>query len=340
MKNKNISFTLKFIFALIPLIAILLYTLLFPMGYMDSEYPAWKYSKDVSEGRLNPFETDGPTASIGNVPNNSTVIIGDSRAMADLNPLLFSNDVVNLAVGGGTSIEMFYTLKRYVKNHGAPKNIIVMFAPFHQSIIDNFFERDLFFNYLTIPELYDLYGFAHIAHSETLLQENYVEEIISCRLRAPEKYLPPLINAKGYMRYDVNQGSFDIIKAQKGHALFGTLDGCSDLNYETSYYEMHKTGDALLLNMYLTKILDLCKSNNINVILSQPPMNKSSFDNLQDTYVNEFTEYIESIAYKYPDFTINPEITYMDDIYFGDSSHLNTKGSTEFTNTFCQKYGF
>ena len=340
MKNKNLIFTTKLVIALIPIIAIILYTLLFPMNYLDSEYPAWKYSKDVSSGHLNPFTKDGPVATIGNVPDDITVILGDSRAMAALDPTLFSKKTVNLAVGGGTSIEMYYTLNRYIKNNGSPENVIIMFAPFHYSIIDNFFERDLFFNYLTVPELYDLYGNAHATGSETLLRDNYIEEIISCRLRTPNKYLPPLINAGVYMRKASNQKSLETIKSQYGHALFGTLDGCSDLNYETSYSKMHDTKDAVLLDIYLLKLLDLCKKNNISVTLSAPPMNASSYEALQDSYVKEYTEYIENIASKFTEFTIDSGISYMDDSYFGDASHLNGKGSAEFTKTFCEMFGY
>lgn len=340
MKKRNLLFFLKLIFALLPLIAIVLYTGLFPFGYMDSEYPSWKYSKEVSMGQINPYDADGPTAFIGNIQHGTCVILGDSRAMADLVPNNFNEvKAVNLAIGGGTSIEMYYTLKNYIENVGVPEQAIVMFAPFHYSIIDNFNERTLYFNYLSITELYDLYKAAEAVNSETLVKPNYGEEIINAKLRTPMKYLPALINAKGITRYNTNKEIFNRMVIQKGHDQFGTLDGCSDLNYETTYEKMHTTGDAVLLDTYFNKLLSLLRENNIKTTVSIPPMNQSSYTSLHDSYKLDFEEYLQYYTYKYPEILIETEIPAMDDEYFGDASHLNKRGAEAFTQEYAEAHG-
>lgn len=340
MKSKCIFF-LKLILALLPCISIVLYTWLIPFGYMDKEYPSWKYTKDVASGKINPYYNDGPASYIGDIQSGTCVILGDSRAMADLIPNEFASyKAVNLAIGGGTSIEMYYTLSNYIENVGVPEKAIIMFAPFHYSIIDNLNDRTVYFNYLSLNEIYDLYKAAEGAQSESLLMENYGEDIINAKLHTPFKYLPALINAKGVTRYSANKDLFSAMVINKGHGLFGEADGCSDLNYETTYEKMHSTGDAVLLDIYFGKLLALCRENKIDVTVSIPPMNQSSYLALQDSYVEDFTEYLHYYNVMYPEFTIENEIPNMDDMYFGDASHLNARGAQVFTDMYCKKYGF
>jgi len=331
---KNFKFFLKLIAALSPVIAIVLYTALFPYAYMDEEYPAWTYTKDVVSGKLDPFaKADGTTAVLPNEAANSTIILGDSRAMADLNPL-YMEDTVNLAVGGATSIEMYYTLSHYLENVGSPKKIIIMFAPFHYSVIDNFWTRAVYFNYYSVNEVSEIYKNARACNSESLLCSDYKNELLSCRLRMPNKYLPALMNSKFISRYSINKDQYAKLQQTRGNAEFGHDNGNSDSCYETSYTEMHRTGDALLLNQYMNMLVDLCDKNGIETLVSMPPMNKSSYDILNENYVNEFTDYMYALQSRYPKIKIKPELTYMDDEYFGDSSHLNSRGAEVFTKEF------
>lgn len=340
MKSKKTVFFFKLIIALLPIIALVLYTLLCPFGYMDNEYPSWKYSKDVSYGQINPFdENNTGKSATGNL--NTCVILGDSRAMADLVPDRFNNyATVNLAIGGGTSIEMYYTLKNYIENVGTPDKAIIMFAPFHYSIIDNYMERTVYFNYLSLTDMFDLYKAAEGAGSETLLKESYGEEIMNARLRTPFKYLPALINAKGFQRYSSNKEIFNEIINKKGHDQFGESEGCSDLNYETTYEKMHTTNDAVLLDMYFSRLLSLCRENNIETRVSIPPMNHSSYINLKDSYKKDFMENLHYYSCLYPEITFDTNFNEMDDKYFGDASHLNKNGAEVFTDKYVKEYGY
>lgn len=322
--KKNVAFFLKLILALFPVLAVILYTALFPYGYMDSEYPSWKYTKNM--------------AADCQVPN--TVIVGDSRAMADLIPDMFDNKTINLAVGGASSIEMYYTLNTLIKNNGAPENVIIMFAPFHYTIIDNFWTRTAYFNYLSISDMRDLYSYANATGSETLLAPGYKNDLLSYRLRFPDKYLPALINSKLTNRYYVNQDLYAKISTNLGYGEFGTADGCSDLNYETSYDRMHTSQDAVLIDIYVNRLLKLCEDNNINTYLSIPPMNSSSIENLKVSYVEELTEYFNELERKHPAIIIDKTIPDYDDIYFGDSSHLNKKGAEKFTEEYVSCHNF
>lgn len=344
--KKNVKFFAKLILALAPLICLVLYTLLCPFGYMDREYPSWLYSKDVITGKVNPFGSDGPTAYAGSVMKGTTVILGDSRAMAALDPDEFKGtDCVNLAVGGGTSIEMYYTLKEFVENVGVPERAVIMFAPFHYSVIDNFNERTLYFNYLTVPEMKEVYDNAKEYDASVIIGDNpdskqYIEDFFNTRLRTPMKYLPALINSRAFGRYSENKATYEELKEKRGHDQFGEADGCSDLNYETSYTGMHMNGNSYLLLYYFDLIIKECNENNIDFVVAVPPMNESSYNSLDPSYVEDFYAYFDVFSTWYPRVKFDPEIIPMEDEYFGDSSHLNKKGAKKYTEYFCEKYGF
>ena len=318
---KKFKFVLKCIVALLPVIAVVLYTALFPFGYMDIEYPSWKYTKEMTKKA-----------------SADTIILGDSRAMADLVPSEFDTDTVNLAVGGATSIEMYYTLNSYIKNNGCPENIIVMFAPFHYSIIDNFWTRTAYFNYLSVSDMSELFSYAKACNSETLIKKGYKDDLLSYRLRFPDKYLPALINSELIGRYSENSEEYNKISADSGYGEFGTAKGCSDLNYETGYEQMHRTGDALLLDVYLNKLLCLIEENNLNAVLTIPPMNESSYNNLKPSYKDDFYSYLKNIKSSHPGISVETKIPVYDDKYFGDSSHLNNEGALLFTKDYIENH--
>lgn len=336
---KNFKFFLKCIFALFPILAVILYTALVPYGYMDIEYPAWKYTKDVASGKV-PSALN--TSAVGDYTSFDTVILGDSRAMADLIPEYInastSHSSVNLAVGGATSIEMYYTLNNLIKNGHTPENAIIMFAPFHYSVIDNFWERDAYFNYLSVSEMQELYDYAKATGSETLLKDGYNNDLLSYRFRFPDKYLPALMNAKFTGRYADNTSEYESVYTNLGYGEFGNADGCEYLNFETSYDRMHTTGDAVLLDVYMNRLLKLCSENGINTILAIPPMNEASYTVLIDSYVEDFDSYINDLKIKYPATMVDGDIPCYDNSFFGDSSHLNRKGAEIFTKEFVDTF--
>lgn len=324
-KNSIIVFLFKCILAALPLLILIGYTALFPFAYMDAEYPAWAYSKEASHTRQ-PEQED------------AVLILGDSRAMADILPTELGSNVQNLAVGGATAIEMYYTLSSYLKYNEAPDTAVVMFAPFHYSYMDNFWERTVYFNYLSVSELSEVFSNARQTASETVLTENCLMEAVSYRLRLPNKYLPALANSRLFMRCSDNKALYQQLSKERGHGLFGTADGSSDLSYEVNYTQMQHSGDAALIALYLNKLLALCEEQNIRVILEQPPMNEASYAKLQNSYLSEYTIYMEETQSNYPDFLINSEIPCYENRFFGDSSHLNHTGGAVYTQEFKTKY--
>ena len=280
---------------------------------MDEEYPSWKYQKDLSL----------------NGPAYDTLILGDSTAKAGLIPNNLGDNVINLAMGGATPIEIYYTLDRYLEHHDAPENVFIMFTPYHYSFLDNFWQRTMYFNYLNTGETFEVLKNARDVSEEAILEDSYLLDTVSYRLRLPNKYLPAMYNSGFIGRQGTNERIYNEIAANRGQYYFGTADGCSDHNYESNYTALNLSP---MVDLYMRKLLTLCSENNIHVVLEQAPMNTASYDLLDETYVNEYTAYMELLSKDYPDMTVDTIIAHYEDAYFGDASHLNEKGAVRFTD--------
>lgn len=319
MKKSVGKFFLKCILATFPLVVLCLYTALFPFGYMDEEYPSWKYQKDM--------------AMTG--PAYDTLILGDSTAKAGLIPNNLSSNVINLSMGGATPIEIYYTLERYLASHEAPENALIMFTPYHYSFLDNFWQRTMYFNYFDSRETLEVFRNAHAVSETAVLTDGYFIDLMSYRLRLPNKYLPAMYNSGLIGRRTTNEAIYNEIASNRGQYYFGTADGCSDHNYESNYTALNL---SLIVDLYMRKLLDLCVENNIHVVLEQAPMNTASYSLLNENYVTEYTAYMELLQQDYPEIMIDTIIAHYEDAYFGDASHLNEKGAVRFTEEILTEY--
>ena len=344
---KIVKFLAKCILASLPLLAVVIFAAANPMCYMDEEYPAWRYTMDT-------VDNAGCGADV--------LILGDSRAMADLIPEVISGELLgdesaaieNLAVGGATTIEMYCFLERYLEHNEAPETAVVMFAPFHYSYIDNYKTRTTYFNALTLPQLIRLlkdakeaelensaasYAPADLSASYCAVKfEDYIPYTISARLFMPDVYLPAMLNARLIGRKSLNTAAYDNLRASHGQGYFGTLDGCSDAAYEASYTQMSEDDNAYLLKSYADRLLKLLYDNGVKVILAQPPMNETTYDSLDANYVNQYRDYITTLCEAYDNVIFEDMPQRYDNEYFGDASHLNEKGAVKFSKEFAEKY--
>ncbi len=302
------------------------------MGYMDEEYPSWKYVKDVEEGKISPAGGRG-----------AGLILGDSRAMADIVVTDLGENYVNLGMGGATSVEMYYTLKNYIRNNGAPERVMIMFAPFHYSYMDNFKTRTVYFHHLDLAAAADVYrrgvmGSGYNEEEGKTINGADLSYMISSYLRLPNVYMPALINSRALGRTDNNRELYDEQIRQRGHALYGTLDGCDDLNYEASYTEMKRGREHRLITRYFSLLLKLCDENGIETVVLQAPMNEASYSVLNDNYVEEYKSYMKQFKNDNPHIDFEMDIPCYDNKYFGDSSHLNGEGAEVYTRELLDRY--
>ena len=316
---KRTGIILKFILAALPAAALIAFTLLCPMSYMDKEYPAWKFSKGVCLG------------SVYEGRSFDTVILGDSGAMGSIMPEAFEGSCVNLAVGGATSIEMYYYLEEYLKHHEAPKTAIIMFAPFHYWHIDNYETRTVYFRAIPAAKLPELYKNAKSCEASSVYRKGFATDELSARCALPNKYLPAINAARFTGRYNENTRIYGDLISSFGYGQFGDLSECHDRSYETSYEDMVIDGDAKLITLYMQRLLKLCGQNGIHVRLIQPAVNTETFEAMNEHYIGSYRNYIKQLSQIIPDIEYETELRVLDGKYFSDASHLNADGAALFT---------
>lgn len=314
------KFVLKCILAALPIIIMIVYIQLCPFFYMDAEYPSWRFTKDVVTGKQYQDESF------------DILILGDSGAMSSFVPKELSDSCVNLSVGGGTSVEMYYFLKEYLENHPAPKRIVMMYAPFHYFTIDNYENRTMYFKALRIDDLKELYENARKKEVSEIYNDSTIMGDISCRLGLPTKYLPAITASRFFGRYSDNKSSYEDLVKNHGYGPFGTDDGCDEESYECSYDGLPFTPELYLITDYLVKIDDLCELYGIDGVLVQPALNEATYAGINQNYKSIYESYIRDVvALHMTHFYVEPELRCYENKYFGDVSHLNTEGAEKFS---------
>ena len=114
-----------------------------------------------------------------------------------------------------------------------------------------------------------------------------------------------------------------------------------DTDYRSYYHKksLNMTQDEINI-VYLDKIMELCRENNVRVILVTTPISKTflcRFDNLDIIY-SWYKNYAKSWDAEILDFNLYPgkEELFPDDIMFYDENHLSREGADLFSRIFAE----
>lgn len=312
----------NFILIVLPLFAALsMYCACFPMWYMDEEYAMYRQQKD--------YVTE-------NMEYNHTVIIGDSRTKAGFVPEELSDGCYNLALGGTTPIEGYYTLKEYLEHHPAPEYVVIAYAPMHYMDVDALWTRNIYFHVMNHEDTEELFETAAACEcKENILIEDYPLEYIMYRFYMPNKYCTALKNASFVGRHGANTEKYNLMVATRGQNYFGLADGSGDVNGEAKEEDFVASD---VITLYMQKMFDLCEEQGITVVVEQLPMNETSRNILTDDFKQHYREYMSGLS------SANPEVKLFGDFYvypnafFGDADHMNPLGASAYCLYMKQRY--
>ncbi len=298
-------FTIYLIIASIVLLGIYSYIVLnHKMLYMNAEYPMWVNVKN----RMN--------SSIANGFN--FIYIGDSRAKAGFIPSKFDTDSVNsinLALGGSTPIEGYYTLRNYLSHNHTPEYLLMSYAPFHISQQDTYWQRTAKFNFLEDKDYSDIQEVTLALNDKTTL--GVKDKYLNYKTLVG-KYLSDFLRGISQQRWLSNNHVLKYLETSKGHYYFGKKLGATGLNSEakTTSFKPSK-----LINYYLEKTIKLAKENRIKVFWYTMPFNESSFNATPATFRKEYNQFIENLQDKYG-ITVLNSLYHLKNTKFSDPSHL------------------
>lgn len=295
----------------VPLIMISLFAAIFPMRYMAIEYTMWREESE--------YVKNGEAADL--------LILGDSRAKSGILPEMIDAKAYNAAIGGSTSIEMYYAFKDYLNNHEAPSKAVIIFAPYHFCEMDNW-QQTLYYNYLSLDELAEVELEAFKKKEKAVHYPGWFTDLISFKLRLPNKYLDAVYQAKFLGNYAANIDKYNSVRTDLGYTEFGNENGNDGLNYETH----HESFDySALIIYYYDKLLSLLEENGVRTYIIQSPINEASGKVITDKFWDGYKEFLTDMKNKHVDLYMEYDVPVYDNIYFGDNNHLNRKGAQKFT---------
>lgn len=275
------------------------------MIYMNQEYPMWLHIKKIIN------HNDSKVYDL--------IMIGDSRSKAGFIPNIDSSkNSINLSVGGATPIEGYYTLKKFLKNNLAPKNLILSYGAFHLDSQDCYWTRTVKFDFLEENEYQEVENISEkINDLETLgMGKTYTDYL------NPAKYGDDFINGIIERRWYKNIEVYNECNLSNGHYFFGRAVKADGLNAESKKKTFKQSA---LLHEYFVKLVNLANENKIKIFYYTMPFNQSSFEASKKSYISEYNRYINKLAVDY-NITVCNNLSFMTNDNFGDPSHL-FKGS-------------
>ena len=293
----------------------------FPLHVLDEEIPYYLENQEFSK------QHDG---------YYRVLIMGDSTAKAAYLPAYLSTDTYNFSLGGATPIEEYYCLKKYLEHNKAPEYLIVSFTPDHLMVANTFWKRSVYFHrlkYLEAKEVLD--NLELFTDDAGIGREDQYSTLCAYYSYSPLRYFDAFTGALSDFgrRYQNNLKAYNCVKKNNGAGLFSLVDSecCNNLNLLS---RMEDFIPSECIDFYLRKMIQLCVEHDIEFIFISSPMNESSYAYLtkkRKILLEKYTSYLEELRNDYPEADISREIIHMDDIYFGDGTHLNYKGNKEFS---------
>lgn len=314
---------LQFLAISIALITFFLF--FFKFIYFNSDYPEWKVKMDY----------------VKKAGGSHNIIIGDSRAAAAFIPEDIGQDFYNLSLGGCTSIEAYYLMKKYLSKNKVTK-LIISFSPIHFESDEVFMERTLKFNLLSAGELNDVLNtsleynekFFHLPSDPYSSSFEFRSQKIEALLTQFKWFWMYRGDLKSFLlnpnRFYTNLNRYSDIKVAKGHTIYGTADGNSELNLEA---KRSKFRNSKVIKEYFHKLLDLAISHKVEIFYISTPFNTESYTSTRQIYYQNYNSFFSEVItrYKESDIFWAPDIIEFDNEYFGDDSHLNRRGQAKFS---------
>lgn len=311
------------IFGIIWSVAIYMVCILFPFHYFNSEYPMW----------INKME------EIENKSGYTNYILGDSRAIAGIDPIILGDKYYNLALGGGTPMESYFQLRKSIASGKKIDTLLISFAPIHFEQSEMFWDRQVKYDFYSLNEIDEIFKLLNTekeifweydgnTNYDAEDEPKFLRQAFFAHYKSPltlQAELSKSLLLRGYSNYKI----YDEIAKRKGSYDFGRDNYSHDLNVEAKR-ENFKPKKVILESLKNT--FKLAKEHNITVIYATLPMNRTSYDALKPSYKQGILNMYAQLQKEYPEviFKDNGLIYYQDD-FFGDSSHLNAHGRARFT---------
>lgn len=289
-----------------------------PMAFMHREYPMWSAKFDMAK-TLEP---------------ESVVIFGDSQAVAGMIPEKIGDDVVNLALGGGTPIEAV-ALSRIVLEPGhTPRAVILSFSPLR--FMENaYLERGVHFGLFDRATVDEVRARSRLVHAPDFGPETAYD--LDARLkvalycaRFPSFYYSSLRDGRLWTREAANLEIYRQMIESRGHFTFGHQPGCRDLSRDS---QLTSFAPSPLIDSYFSELIMLFAERGIPVFFISCPLTEQSISVMPAAFKAKRESFLKQYEERSASFHVLgdalPARPWTD---FGDPDHLNIEGALRFSD--------
>jgi hypothetical protein len=302
------------------------WVLAMPMAFMEPEYAAWQAKKALLQ-----------RCDLG-----QTLILGDSRAAADIMPRRLAEPTTNLALGGGEVIEALALLKRALACPNPPKRVILSFDAGHFSRADMFWERSVRFDLLSAEDIADLRRMSRETDDPSVYEERHTD-VIPSRVRDwlrlahfPTYDFGSLLHGGIFMRAPHNRWMFEETLAARGQYSFGKAPVAHDVAVEG---HLASFTPLPVLDAYFNDILNRLDQSGIEALFLPMPVNETTYGQVATTLQQGFSAYLHAYEARYRRFHVVGEIIpHRPDTSFGDEfCHMNPPAAERFSDELAQR---
>ncbi len=327
MTNKS-YLTLFFSLCIIALTVIWCGIKFLPEFYQDREYGMWQAKKTL----IQQFKADKEG-------EQSLIIIGDSRAVAGINPLDSQQTMLNLALGGGTPLEGFYTYQSLLQqNSDFDHKLVLSYAPTHfhhglwltRTAKYHYFSDDIINEAVSQSAALNDEVFMDMGHHITLREGADIAQ--SYAYYVPSLYIKTAVKGAILRRYRQVNEAFENTVHSLGYSPFGTADANNQKNEFSHLPQDYQI--APVADFYMRKLIELAATTGTTVYLSPMPFNPASCEAAKGhPAMNIYQGYLTSLAQEFTHVSVLNEVDCLPENYFGDPSHLNAAGAKYMTAT-------
>lgn len=308
---------IKCVLVMLPVIVLCVYFRTHLLSFIDGEGPYYIWNREA--------------ANTASEKDYSVIVLGDSSANAAYVPELLSDDTINLALGGLSPIENYYTLEDWLNNHTPPK---VCYISFFDATLSNdgyFWTRAYYAHRYSLRQNLEALKTARDYNEKIILGDHPWLDVISYELYLPNKYITPFMNASFNQRHASNAAAVITVGLHGGRYITRGTD-----EYAPAAEEIY---DSLavrpMFDYYYRKMIGLCYEKDIAVRIVKLPLPDNAV--FADGYADSFYAYYDELQKEYPGLTVDWFPLYPREL-FADNRHANAHGALRFSSELKELY--
>lgn len=259
------------------------------------------------------------------------MILGDSSVKWNLDMEALPADTYMAALGSGTHIEAYYSLKSYLQNHVAPKYVILSqtTGTYYHDFLNTFLIGDVSYHYMTSQEISEGLGVLEMYPESEIGKTIDAKSVVKYYCRTPDVFGIEFVKGiiKGTYRTDVD--TYEKVKATRGSYAYAATETPND--------EENAAVTDGKFRYYIEKLDELCNQNDITLIIIQDPMSSSNHEAITDEWWAEFSGEMDSLK---SICTVDTEIPVYDGEFFQSSNHLTSDDVKLFSSDFYEKWAY